>query len=64
IFGGQIWPGIRASEAILQSRCQHANISLGRYKRGLNDKYDEYCADRTAVDQRSQGTAPAVLPGT
>ncbi|MFZ0613630.1 MAG: peptidoglycan recognition family protein [Desulfobacterales bacterium] len=64
IFGGEIWPGIRASETILQSRCKHAKISLSRYKRRLNDNYDAYCEDRNAVNQRSQGTASAVLPGT
>ncbi len=59
IFGGQIWPGIRASEAILQSRCQHANISLGRYKRGLNDKYDAYGEDRTQNQKKSSAPATA-----
>lgn len=64
IFGGEIWPGIRASEAILQSRCRHANMSLSRCKKRLNEKYDAYCEDRSAVNQRAQDTASAVLPGT
>lgn len=51
IFGGEIWPGIRASEAILQRRCKRANISLSQYRINLNTKYDEYIEERTALNQ-------------
>ena len=51
IFGGEIWPGIRASEAILQRRCKRANISMSKYRIHLNTKYDEYIEERTAVNE-------------
>jgi hypothetical protein len=52
IFGGEIWPGIRASEVVLQRRCERANISLSQYRIYLNTKYDEYIEERTAVNQK------------
>jgi N-acetylmuramoyl-L-alanine amidase len=59
IFGGEIWPGIRASEAILQRRCKQANISLSQYRINLNIKYDEYIEERTAVNQKKSSIKTA-----
>jgi len=59
IFGGEIWPGIRASEAILQRRCKRANISLSQYRINLNIKYDEYIEERTAVNQKKSSIKTA-----
>jgi hypothetical protein len=59
IFGGEIWPGIRASEAILQRRCKRANIGLGQYRMHLNAKYDEYIEERTAVNQKKSSIKTA-----
>jgi len=51
IFGGEIWPGIRASEEILLRRCKRANINVNQYRTYLNTKYDEYIEERTAGNQ-------------
>ncbi len=59
IFGGEIWPGIRASESILQRRCKRANISLSQYRINLNTKYDEYIEERTAVNQKKSSIKTA-----
>lgn len=59
IFGGEIWPGIRASEAILQRRCQRAKISLNRYRLHLNTKYDAYIEERTAANQKKSSIKTA-----
>jgi hypothetical protein len=59
IFGGEIWPGIRASESILQRRCKRANISLSQYRINLNIKYDEYIEERTAVNQKKSSIKTA-----
>jgi hypothetical protein len=59
IFGGEIWPGIRVSEAILQRRCKRANISLSQYRINLNKKYDEYIEERTAVNQKKSSIKTA-----
>jgi hypothetical protein len=59
IFGGDIWPGIRASEAILQRRCKRANISLNQYRTYLNTKYVEYIEERTAEHQKKSSIKTA-----
>jgi len=59
IFGGEIWPGIRASEEILQRRCKRANISLSQYRINLNIKYDEYIEERTTVNQKKSSIKTA-----
>ena len=59
IFGGEIWPGIRASEEILQRRCKRTNISLNQYRIYLNTKYDEYIEERTAVNQKKSSIKTA-----
>jgi hypothetical protein len=59
IFGGEIWPGIRSSEEILQRRCKRINISLSQYRMHLNTKYDEYIEERTAVNQKKSSAKTA-----
>jgi hypothetical protein len=59
IFGGEIWPGIRASEEILQRRCKRANISVNQYRTYLNTKYDEYTEERAAGNQKKSSTKTA-----
>ncbi|MEN8780553.1 MAG: peptidoglycan recognition family protein [Desulfobacterales bacterium] len=59
IFGGEIWPGIRASEEILERRCKRANIGLSQYRMHLNTKYDEYIEERTAENRKKSSVKTA-----
>jgi len=59
IFGGDIWPGIRAAEEILQRRCKRADISVNQYRTYLNTKYDEYTEERTAGNHKKSSIKTA-----
>lgn len=59
IFNGNIWPGIRSSEAILQQRARNACISLAEYRKLLNDRFLACTEVRTAPVERKGVLATA-----
>ncbi len=42
IFDGDIWPGIRQSEEILQRQARDSGMSLVKYRSGLHQKFTQY----------------------
>jgi hypothetical protein len=56
IFGGDIWPGIRVSESILRQRSARDHISLDRYRKRLQTRYDR-CSDERSVVKKSGRSA-------
>jgi hypothetical protein len=53
IFDGNLWPGIRSSEEILELRSRHAGIRLAEYRKLLNDRFAACTQVRMAASAKN-----------
>ncbi len=64
IFNGDLWPGIRSSEKILQRRARNSGVSIAKYRKSLHQKYSRYIEwNQKMLEKKDQLAAPPKILG-